>query len=128
MGKLLASMDKKKMQDRPELIALVKDLQSKEAAYEALKAKKEIAKAELKDATKALRKAMKKKPAKQAAAPKPAKTATAKKTDTAKAAKATADKVVKKTSKNSVKADTAKAAKATADKVVKKTAKKSVAA
>ncbi len=64
MRKLLASIEKKAIKGRPELVAFIKDVQAKEAALEALKAQKDIAKAELKLANKALKKQLKNKASK----------------------------------------------------------------
>ncbi len=62
MRKLLASIEKKAVKNRPELIAFIKDVQTKEATFEKLKAQKDAAKIELKLAAKTLKKQLKSKP------------------------------------------------------------------
>ena len=72
MRKLLASISVKTLQERPDLEVFVKDVQAKTAALEQVKAQKELAKAALKLAGKELKKQLKVKPEKKAAAVKAA--------------------------------------------------------
>lgn len=101
MGKLSASIDKKVLKDRPDLMAFLKDVQAKTAAFEKLKVQKDTAKAELKLATKALKKQLKSKPPKKEVTKKTAKPTV---TPKAVAPKAASKPKVKKAGKKAVSA------------------------
>lgn len=98
MKKLPASIDKKVLKDRPDLMAFLKDVQAKTAAFEKLKAQKDAAKAELKLANKALKKQLKSKPPKKEVTKKAKKpTATPKAIAPKAVSKPTVKKAAKKT-------------------------------
>lgn len=96
MRKLLASIDKKIFNARPELVALINDVKVRSAAYEQLKAQKEAAKAALKLAEKALKKQLKAKPAKAVVAKKAAKSGAVPKATTSRTKNAPQKKVKQK--------------------------------